>query len=135
MRASFLTAAAALVGVCILGLAGGDPRGAPTLGVSTGIAIAGSAVALAVGWIAWRAGRRRSGWLLPPAMGLALAGALCGWIAGVEILGDVDRAARLAAAPKRVAFLVGMTAFWMAAFPLALTAASDAIKRLARART
>ena len=45
---------------------------------------------------------------------VAVTGALCGWIAGVEFAGDTAAAVHLATAPGKVAFLVAMTAAGLA---------------------
>jgi hypothetical protein len=119
-----------LAGVSLVGLFGGDPRGARDLDAATLVTVAGALVAASAGWVAWRAGRRRTRWLLGPAVLLALVGGLSGWIAGVEILGDVNRAAHLAAAPRRVAFLVGLTSVGMTVPAVLLLALADAVSRL-----
>jgi hypothetical protein len=84
-----------------------------------------------VALLAWRA-TERSGWWLPATLVLALAGALSGWIAGVELTGHVEHVARLRAAPREALFLAAMTAAGMALPPTLLALA---IRPRGRART
>jgi hypothetical protein len=134
VRAAWIPLVGALAGVCVIGLLGGDPRGARSIDAATFISLAGATLSAAVGLLAWRAGRRRARWLIAPSVLVALIGGLCGWIAGVEITGDVDRAARLVS-PGRVAFLVAMTAFWMACLPALTMLVADGLTRLGTRRT
>jgi hypothetical protein len=128
--------AVALVGLSLLGLWAGDPRGAVSVDDSTVTTLLGLALALAVGALAWRSiARPRAAWLLAPTLLAASFGGLCGWIAGVEILGDTARAARLAAAPSRVAFLLSLTAAGMALPATAIAALLGRLTRRDRAET
>jgi hypothetical protein len=108
-----LVALVALAGVVAIGLIGGDPRGTHSLERSEWIVVAGLVLCAALTTVAWR-GARVSTWWLAPLGFVAVMGALSGWIAGVELAGDTHAAARLAAAPGKVAFLVAMTTAGMA---------------------
>jgi hypothetical protein len=124
----------AVVGVALLGLCAGDPRGARSVEAAAWTALVALLLAFAVGAASWRLGRRRQAWLLAPSLALAATGALSGWIAGVEILGDTAHAAHLDAAPGRVAFLVAFTSAGMALPPAALAWLAG-VRRPGRART
>jgi hypothetical protein len=115
LRSSAFPVAVAFVGLLALAVVGGDPRGARSLDASTVIALAGLALALGVGALAGRGARSR--WLLVPSLALAAMGALTGWIAAAEILGDPAHAAHT---PGRAAFLLALTASGMSLPPLGL---------------
>ncbi len=123
--------AVALAGVAAIGLLGGDPRGTHSMARSEWIVLAGLLLCVCTTIVAWR-GARASYWWLAPTGILTVMGALSGWIAGVELAGDTQLAARLATAPGKVAFLVAMTAAG-----LALPAAGLAlvVRRFGRAET
>jgi hypothetical protein len=122
VKALGLPVAVAAAGVALLGLVAGDPRGAPDLDGSQAIVLCALVLALVVGGLAWRAGRRSGLWL-PPALLLAIVGALSGWIAGVEISGHAERVAHLRGGGAGEAlFLAAMTAMGMALPPTLLAA-------------
>ena len=134
MRTLALPAGLALVGLVALGLLAGDPRATRDVLASWHITLAGLGLAVAVGAAAWWVGRRRSAWLLPPSVLLAVIGGLSGWIAGAEFTHQPDSAAHLATTPARVAFMLAMTAAGMA-LPSVLLAWLAGLTRRDRART
>jgi len=103
-----ITVALALAGVVAIGLVGGDPRGTHSLERSEWIVVAGLLLCMCTTIITWRTTRASAWWIVPTGI-VAVMGALCGWIAGVEFAGDTQTAVRLASAPGKVAFLVAMT--------------------------
>jgi hypothetical protein len=131
MRSLLVASLLSLGGLCLIGLVGGDPRGTRDLAASSYITLAGLALSVAVGVAAWRLGTRRALWLVVPSVMLAVIGGLCGWIAGAEFTGQPDSAARLAATPGRVAFMLAMTAAGMALPSVGLAA----LTRRGKART
>jgi hypothetical protein len=113
MRTLVMPAVLAAVALGMIGLVAGDPRATRDLSVAASIDLAGLAVAIGVGVLTWRAGRRRAAWLLVPSVVLAVSGGLCGWIAGAEFTLAPDTAVHLAT-PGRAAFMLVMTAVGMA---------------------
>jgi hypothetical protein len=109
-----IPAVVALVGLGLIGLVGGDPRAARDIGLSSSIDLAGLALAVAVGALAWWLRRRRNAWFAVPTVFLAIFGGLCGWIAGAEFTLEPDAAVHLKEAPGRVAFMLAITAIGMA---------------------
>ena len=108
MKRLAITVALALAGVVAIGLVGGDPRGTHSLERSEWIVVAGLLLCTCTTIITWRTTRASPWWIVPTGI-VAVMGALCGWIAGVEFAGDTQRAVGLASAPGKVAFLVAMT--------------------------
>ena len=108
MKRLAITVALALAGVVAIGLVGGDPRGTHSLERSEWIVVAGLLLCTCTTIITWRTTRASAWWIVPTGI-VAVMGALCGWIAGVEFAGDTQTAVRLASAPGKVAFLVAMT--------------------------
>jgi hypothetical protein len=102
------TVAIALAGVAAIGLVGGDPRGTHSMDRSNAIVLAGLLLCVCTTIVQWRTTRASAWWLAPLGI-VAVMGALSGWIAGVELAGDTQTAARLASAPGKVLFLVAMT--------------------------
>ncbi len=130
MKRSLLALAIALVGVAVIGLAGGDPRAAASLAAATRTSLAGLALAIALGLGVWAFPKeRRSLWLLVPMVMVAVFGALSGWIAGAEILGEPTEPVRLALEPGGVAFLIAMTAAGMALPPLGVSGLARRFRR------
>jgi hypothetical protein len=117
-----LPLAFAVAGVAAVGLIAGDPRAARTLDGSDRIVFVAALLAAAVGTVAWRVAGR-SGWWLPPALLLALVGALLGWTAGVRLGGDYEEVAHLGSATGQAIALVVMTAGGMAVPPTIYAAA------------
>lgn len=114
MKRLLLALAVALAGVALIGLVGGDPRAAASLAAATRTTLAGLTLSVALGLGVWAFPKeRRRLWLLIPIVMLAVFGALSGWIAGAEILGEPTEPVQLALQPGGVAFLVAMTAFGM----------------------
>jgi hypothetical protein len=126
-----LLVALALGGLVAIGLVGGDPRGTHSLERSEWILGTALLLCACTTMLAWRGARVSALWLLPTAV-VTVMGALSGWIAGVEFAGDTQTAARLAAAPGKVIFLLAMTTAGMA-LPAAGVAA--ALRRFGRGRT
>ncbi|MDB4970013.1 MAG: hypothetical protein JWN44_5702 [Myxococcales bacterium] len=120
----------ALVGVTTVGLVGGDPRGTGSMARSEWIVVAALLLCATLAAVAWRAARVSAWWLVPLFV-VTVMGALSGWIAGVEFAGDTHVAARLATAPRKVAFLVAMVAAGLALPPSGVAALA---RRLGRAR-
>jgi hypothetical protein len=120
MRVLALPAAVAVLGLCLVGVIGGDPRAVHQISGAEWIDLCGLVLAVAVGITAWRCGRRRSWWLIVPAVVLAIVGGMCGWIAGAEFTLQPDTAVHLGTAPLRVAFMVAMTAVGMSLLPAVL---------------
>jgi len=120
MRTLALPTVVALIGLSAIGLVGGDPRAVRELGAATTIDLTGFALAVIVGAVAWRTGRRRPAWLVVPSVILAVTGGMCGWIAGAELTLVPDTPVHLSTAPGRVAFMVVMTAVGMALAPALL---------------
>jgi hypothetical protein len=116
-----LTVALALAGVVAIGLIGGDPRGTHSLERSEWIVVAGLLLCTCTTIITWRTTRSSLWWIIPTGI-VAVMGALCGWIAGVEFAGDTQTAVRLASAPGKVAFLVAMTTAGLALPTFGVTA-------------
>ena len=102
-----------LAGVVAIGLVGGDPRGTRSMERSELIVLAGLLLCACTTIITWRTTKASAWWIVPTGI-VAVTGALCGWIAGVEFAGDTQRAVQLATAPGKVAFLVAMTTFGLA---------------------
>ncbi|HEY2743431.1 MAG TPA: hypothetical protein VGL86_02370 [Polyangia bacterium] len=113
MKRLAFTVGLALAGVVVIGLVGGDPRGTRSMVRSEHIVLAGLLLCICTTIITWRTTRASAWWLAPIGI-LAVMGALCGWIAGVEFAGDTATAVRLATAPGKVAFLVAMTSAGLA---------------------
>jgi hypothetical protein len=134
MRRLTFPIGAALVGLVVLGLVAGDPRATSDVEASWRITLAGSLLAVLVGLFAWYGGRRRSWWLAPPTVFLALMGGLIGWISAAEFTHQPDTAVRLATQPGRAAFMVALTAAGMV-LPSVGLAALAGIRRPGRART
>jgi len=126
-----ITVALALVGVVAIGLVGGDPRGTHSLERSEWIVVAGLLLCTCTTIITWRTTRASAWWIVPTGI-VAVMGALCGWIAGVEFAGDTQTAVRLASAPGKVAFLVAMTTAGLA---LPTTGVAAVARRLSARRT
>jgi hypothetical protein len=138
MRVLALPTAVAVVGVCLVGAIGGDPRAVRALSAADWIDLCGLLVAVAVGVTAWRCGRRRSAWLIVPAVVLAIVGGMCGWIAGAEFTLAPDTAVHLRTMPLRVLFMVAMTAVGMSLLPAVLVwiaGLGAKVKPLGTART
>jgi hypothetical protein len=110
-----------LAGVVAIGLVGGDPRGTHSLERSEWIVVAGLLLCTCTTMITWRTTRSSAWWIVPTGI-VAVMGALCGWIAGVEFAGDTQTAVRLASAPGKVAFLVAMTTAGLALPTFGVTA-------------
>ena len=108
MKRFAVTVGLALAGVVAIGLVGGDPRGTHSMQRSEWIVVAGLLLCTCTTIITWRTTRASAWWIVPTGI-VAVMGALCGWIAGVEFAGDTQTAVRLASAPGKVAFLVAMT--------------------------
>jgi hypothetical protein len=123
-----ITVALALAGVVAIGLLGGDPRGTHSLERSEWIVVAGLLLCTCTTIITWRTTRASLWWIVPTGI-VAVMGALCGWIAGVEFAGDTQTAVRLASAPGKVAFLVAMTTAGLALPTFGVTALSRALSR------
>ena len=121
MKRLAITVALALAGVVAIGLIGGDPRGTHSLERSEWIVIAGFLLCVCTTIITWRTTRASPWWIVPTGI-VAVMGALCGWIAGVEFAGDTQTAVGLAFAPGKVAFLVAMTAAGLALPTFGVTA-------------
>lgn len=130
MKRLGLVVAVALGGLCAIGLVGGDPRGTHSMERSEWIVAAALLLCICTTTLVWRGARLPTWSLLPTAM-VTVMGALSGWIAGVELAGDTQTAARLATAPGKVLFLVAMTAAGMA---LPAVAVAAALRRFGRAR-
>ena len=113
MKRLALTVALALAGVAAIGLVAGDPRGTRSLERSAHIVLAGLLLCVCTTIITWRTTKSSAWWLVPTGV-VAVTGALCGWIAGVEFAGNTAAAVHLATAPGKVAFLVAMTAAGLA---------------------
>jgi hypothetical protein len=120
MRTLAVPAMVALIGLVLIGFVGGDPRAVRDIGSASAIDLAGFVLAIGVGAIAWRTGRRRAWWLVIPSVILAIIGGLCGWIAGAEFTLAPDTAVHLSTTPGRVAFMLAMTAAGMALLPAVL---------------
>jgi hypothetical protein len=135
MRRVALPALAALVGLSLIGLVGGDPRATNDLAVADRICLTALVLSGGVAFAAWSAARWRSYWVLPPTVVAAVLGGLCGWIAGAELTGAPDTAVLLNGAPGRVAFMLAMTTLGMALPAVGLTALADLLKSLGKART
>jgi hypothetical protein len=129
-----VTVALALVGVVAIGLVGGDPRGTHSLARSEWIVVAGLLLCSCTTVITWRTTHASAWWIVPTGI-VAVMGALCGWIAGVEFAGDTETAARLAAAPGKVAFLVAMTTAGLALPTTGVAALASRAARRRRDRT
>jgi hypothetical protein len=123
-----ITVALALAGVVAIGLLGGDPRGTHSLERSEWIVVAGLLLCTCTTIITWRITRSSLWWIIPTGI-VAVMGALCGWIAGVEFAGDTQTAVRLASAPGKVAFLVAMTTAGLALPTFGVAALSRAVSR------
>jgi hypothetical protein len=121
----------AVTTVAVIGVALGDPRGTHSMARSEWIVLAALVACIATTLLLWRGARLSAWWLVPLAV-VAGMGALSGWIAGVEIAGDTERAVHLRSAPGKVVFLVAMTSAGMALPPSGIAAL---IRRLGRART
>jgi hypothetical protein len=130
-----LTTAVAAGGLSVVGLALGDPRAASELSRANLVSGLGVLVAIAAAVIAWRAGRARGLMVLVPAVILAIAGGLTGWISAAEFTLEPDVAVRLAEKPLRAAFMVGLTALGIALPALAVTAVAGRFTPRDRART
>ena len=128
MKRLAVTLALVLAGVVAIGLVGGDPRGTHSLERSEWIVVAGLLLCTCTTIITWRTTRAPAWWIVPTGI-VAVMGALCGWIAGVEFAGDTQTAARLASAPGRVAFLVAMTTAGLALPACGVGAISRALSR------
>jgi len=116
-----LTVGLALVGVAVIGLVGGDPRGTRSMERSEHIVLAGLLLCACTTIITWRTTKSSAWWLAPTGL-VAVMGALSGWIAGVELAGDTGTAVGLASAPGKVAFLVAMTTVGLALPTFGVTA-------------
>lgn len=128
MKRLALTLAVAVGGVAAIGLVGGDPRGTHSMERSEWIVAAALLLCACTTIITWRT-TRAAAWSLAPMGVVAVAGALSGWIAGVEFAGDTGSAARLAGAPGKVVFLVVMTAAGLALPTSGVAAISRALSR------
>lgn len=128
MKRLAITVALALAGVVAIGLVGGDPRGTHSLERSEWIVVAGLLLCTCTTIITWRTTRASAWWIVPTGI-VAVMGALCGWIAGVEFAGDTQTAVRLASAPGKVAFLVAMTTAGLALPTTGVAAISRAVSR------
>jgi hypothetical protein len=110
-----------LAGVVAIGLIGGDPRGTRSMERSELIVLAGLILCACTTIITWRTTKASAWWIVPTGI-LAVTGALCGWIAGVEFAGNTSTAVHLGTAPGKVAFLVAMTAVGLALPTVGVTA-------------
>lgn len=128
MKRLAATVVLALAGVVAIGLVGGDPRGTHSLERSEWIVVAGLLLCTCTTIITWRTTRASAWWIVPTGI-VAVMGALCGWIAGVEFAGDTQTAVRLASAPGKVAFLVAMTTAGLALPTSGVAAISRALSR------
>ena len=128
MKRLAFTVGLSLVGVVVIALLGGDPRGTRSMERSEHIVLAALLLCICTTIITWRTTRASAWWLVPTGI-VAVAGALSGWIAGVELAGDTGAAVRLATAPGKVAFLVAMTTAGLALPTAGLAAVA---RRLAR---
>ena len=128
MKRFALTVSLALAGVVAIGLVGGDPRGTHSMARSEWIVVAALLLCTCTTIITWRTTRASAFWLVPLGI-VAVMGALSGWIAGVELAGDTQTAARLAIAPGKVAFLVAMTVAGLAVPTAGVAAISRAVAR------
>ena len=129
MKRLALSVGLALAGVVVIGLVGGDPRGTRSMERSEHIVLAGLILCVCTTIITWRTTKASAWWIVPTGI-LAVTGALCGWIAGVEFAGDTGTAVHLATAPGKVAFLVAMTSVGLALPTAGVTALA---RRFARA--
>lgn len=135
MKRLLLTTAVAAGGLTALGLALGDPRAASELSRSSLTCALGLLVAIGAAVMAWRAGRARSVLVLVPAVILAIAGGLSGWISAAELTHEPDLAVRLTEKPLRAAFMVGLTALGMALPALGVTGLAGLFTPRDKART
>jgi hypothetical protein len=135
MRRLALPTSAALLGLCAVGLVGGDPRATHDVGTSWNIVLAGLVLSVGVGVLAWLRGRARAGWLLVPTVILAVMGGLSGWIAGAELTHAPDTAVHLSGSAGRVVFMLVLTTLGMALPAVGLVSLVGRFRRPDRART
>jgi hypothetical protein len=124
-----------LATLSLIGLLWGDPRAAAELSRADLICGAALVTAVAAAVIAWRSGRSKSGWWLPPTVILAVSGGLCGWIAAAEFTFQPDVPVRLGQMPLRAIYMVSLTALGMALPALAVTGLASLLTPRGTART
>jgi hypothetical protein len=103
--AAFLVA---VIGLSVIALHSGDPRATSGLPGALRVDLDALVVTTLVAVIAWwTLARRRRWWTAPVVIIAAISGALCGWIAACEFLGQPTQPAH---GFRAGAFLVGLTA-------------------------